>query len=312
MAAAPGDGDLAALLAQHPSLQLNERGKLHCALTGHDVPHRADAVRQFVAGKAYAHARAWYAADFGRYAPFIVPHKRDAKKLWCRLTGHELNRIPEEVEAHVAGRRYRLRLAEAQARKAKGRDPFATAAEAGEDDAGGGGGDDDDDALGMIEFDLIDGDRSGGGDEEGEGAADAHGSAAAATLGGGDTTAAAAPAPRASRSGGKGARRRPPTAMDEEDEDGEEEDDDDDDDGDSDDSGIEVDDEFFAGNDAALAAVGIIKPPKTKKHGGPRRGTPSAASSADGGSRARVTGKHGRTLPPGGSAIASGAKKRRT
>lgn len=309
MAAAPpppppvaaDDGDLAALLAQHPSLQPNERGKLRCALTGHELPRRADAVRQFVAGKAYAHARAWYAADFGRYEPFIVPHKRDAKKLWCRLTGHELNRIPEEVEAHVAGRRYRLRLAEAQARKAKGRDPFAAPAEGG----GGDGDDGEEGDLDMVEFGLIDG-------EEGQ-----EGSAAAGPGSDDDVAAADAACPLpGSNSGGTGAqKRRPTTAMDE-DEGDEGDGDDDDGDDDSDDSGIEVDDEFFAGNDAALAAVGIIKLPKAKKKaaaqrpaeqaGGARRAKPAPAATAarsDDDARARVTGKHSRASGGGGGSL---------
>jgi hypothetical protein len=97
------DAALAQLLTEHPSLSLNERGKVHCALTGHDMPAKADAVCQFVAGKAYTHARGWYSADFSKYEPYIVAHKRDAHKLFCRLTRQALNRIPEEVRDSAGG-----------------------------------------------------------------------------------------------------------------------------------------------------------------------------------------------------------------
>ena len=38
-----------------------------------------------------------YAADFSSYLPYIVPHKRDSKRLFCRLTQKKLNKIPREV-----------------------------------------------------------------------------------------------------------------------------------------------------------------------------------------------------------------------
>lgn len=258
------DAAITELLAQHPSLSLNDRGKIHCSLTGHDVPARLDALQQFIAGRAYQHARAWYAADFAKYEPYIIAHKKDSKKLFCRLTRKQLNRIPEEVEAHVTGRRYNLRKAEADARKAKGKDPFAVP----DEEAGSSDGEGD---IDMVEFDLIDG-----------------GSASAAGAAGTGGKQGAVPASDSALLG---------DAMDEGEGDSDASDGEEEAGADSDsDDGIEVDDEFFAGNDTALIAAGLIKPPPAKKgkaNGGLKKG--AAAKGAGGASAAgTVLGKHAR------------------
>lgn len=50
-----------------------------------------------------------YKADYTKYEPYIVPLKSNPKQLYCTLTETELNRIPSEVEAHVNGRRFKIR-----------------------------------------------------------------------------------------------------------------------------------------------------------------------------------------------------------
>jgi hypothetical protein len=42
-----------------------------------------------------------YSADFSSYLPYIVPHKRDGKRLFCRLTQKKLNKIPREVREEL-------------------------------------------------------------------------------------------------------------------------------------------------------------------------------------------------------------------
>ena len=108
--------DVKSLIAQHAFLSLNERGKVHCSVTAHDLPPRVDAILAHLSGKTFKKAQAWYdpMKDISKYAPWIVPHKSDPKKLYCRLTSQTLNRIPAEVEAHMAGRRFRNRLALAE------------------------------------------------------------------------------------------------------------------------------------------------------------------------------------------------------
>lgn len=114
---ATADADLAALLSQHSFLTLNERGKVHCAITNHDMPARADTVRAHLAGKKFAKARDWYVPandSLDKYGPWVVAHKSNPKKAFCRLTGLTLNRIPEEIEAHMSGRRFKYWRAHAE------------------------------------------------------------------------------------------------------------------------------------------------------------------------------------------------------
>lgn len=65
-----------------------------------------------------------YNADFSKYEPFVVAHKKNPKLLFCTLTRIELNRIPKEVEAHVNGKRYRNRKAEMEGLKQAQRQPL--------------------------------------------------------------------------------------------------------------------------------------------------------------------------------------------
>lgn len=54
----------------------------------------------------------WYTHDYSKYLPYIVDHKRDTKKLFCRLTKTKLNKIPQEVEKHWNGKRFQRLKAE--------------------------------------------------------------------------------------------------------------------------------------------------------------------------------------------------------
>lgn len=72
-------------------------------------------------------------SDYSHLLPYIVPHKKHDKLLFCTLTQRsmchvecmlltvhaDLNKIPEEVEAHVKGKRYQqsLKLAKEQEEK---------------------------------------------------------------------------------------------------------------------------------------------------------------------------------------------------
>ena len=156
--------DVAALLAEHSFLSINERGKVHCSLTGHDMPPRADAIRAHLAGKQLAKARDWYIPandSLHKYGPWIVAHKSNNKKAFCRLTSTTLNRIPEEIEAHMAGRRFKHWLAEAEK---GGVVPGATgkAPEGAEDDGDDDGDEEDEEDEDDEEEEEEDGDHVGG------------------------------------------------------------------------------------------------------------------------------------------------------
>jgi hypothetical protein len=104
--ATTGTKSLATLLSENKLLVLTDNNKIKCSLSGHEMPARADIVQQYLNSKKYAKAREWYSKDFSKYEPWIVENKVDPKKLYCTLTNLSLNKIPEEVEKHVTGKRF--------------------------------------------------------------------------------------------------------------------------------------------------------------------------------------------------------------
>lgn len=76
-----------------------------CILTGHEMKPNVEIVKRHLKSKAYRKA-SWYAADYSEYEPYIVAHLKDARKLYCRLTRRQLNKIPIQVKAHVNGKRF--------------------------------------------------------------------------------------------------------------------------------------------------------------------------------------------------------------
>ncbi|KAG7383723.1 Surfeit locus protein 2 [Phytophthora pseudosyringae] len=102
------------LLRQHEFLELvesgegdNKRVRVKCQLTQHEMLPRADVIAQHVDSKKFVKARDWYCHDYSQYEPYIVPHRRLTKSLFCNVTGTILNRIPYEVERHIQGKRYK-------------------------------------------------------------------------------------------------------------------------------------------------------------------------------------------------------------
>ncbi|EGZ08443.1 hypothetical protein PHYSODRAFT_565176 [Phytophthora sojae] len=102
------------LLSKHEFLELVETGesdgkrvRVKCGLTQHEMLPRADVIETHLKSKKFVKARDWYCHDYSQYEPYIVPHRRLAKSLYCNVTGTILNRIPAEVEKHVQGKRYK-------------------------------------------------------------------------------------------------------------------------------------------------------------------------------------------------------------
>lgn len=101
---------LADLLAKNTDyLTLTANNKVRCSLTEHEMPCNADVVFSYMNGKKFKKAKEWYSYDYSEFLPHIVPDKRNAHKLFCRLTKQSLNKIPDEVRKHIAGKKY-LRL----------------------------------------------------------------------------------------------------------------------------------------------------------------------------------------------------------
>jgi hypothetical protein len=101
-------------------------------------------------GKKYSKAKTRAKAneyDFAQHEPHIVQNKRDPRKLFCHRTKLHLNKVPEEVQLHVNGRRFRARMQEWEEKqkrraiklartqaKAEGRAARAAAAALGSDE----------------------------------------------------------------------------------------------------------------------------------------------------------------------------------
>lgn len=104
------DPEVQKLLTQHAFLEpVTTAGghvRVRCELTRHELLPRAADIEQHLRSKKFVKAKEWYCHDYAQYAPFIVAHRRKPKSLFCNVTGTVLNRIPAEVERHVAGKKF--------------------------------------------------------------------------------------------------------------------------------------------------------------------------------------------------------------
>ncbi|KAG7395476.1 Surfeit locus protein 2 [Phytophthora boehmeriae] len=108
------DAGVTQLLKKNEFLELVESGegdakrtRVKCQLTQHEMLPRVDVIESHLKSKKFVKARDWYCHDYSQYEPYIVPHRRLPKSLYCNVTGTILNRIPSEVEKHVSGKRYK-------------------------------------------------------------------------------------------------------------------------------------------------------------------------------------------------------------
>jgi len=110
----PKPGEMS-FITEHPDLEMMESGKCRCKLTGHEMLPQQAVVEAHLKGKKYSKAKAMEKVkqyDFAKHLPHIVENKRDPRKLFCHRTKLHLNKVPEEVETHVNGRRFRARMNE--------------------------------------------------------------------------------------------------------------------------------------------------------------------------------------------------------
>ena len=99
-------------MANHEHLTFIRNGeKVRCTLTKHDVVADLEAVKKHLKSKSYKKAM-WYAHDYSKYEPYIVAHKRDSKKLYCTMTKMTLNKIPDQIEKHYNGKKFKRRRKE--------------------------------------------------------------------------------------------------------------------------------------------------------------------------------------------------------
>ncbi|ETI48435.1 hypothetical protein PPTG_10529 [Phytophthora nicotianae INRA-310] len=171
MASPIADPAVQQLLKQHEFLEIvesgegdNKRVRVKCQLTQHEMLPRVDVIEQHLKSKKFVKARDWYCHDYSQYEPYIVPHRRLPKSLYCNVTGTILNRIPSEVEKHVQGKRYKRMKQHVKIKVSKSEDDG--------DDEMQGNGDFDADAFEFENSQVIYSDDEeegeGGGNEEDE------------------------------------------------------------------------------------------------------------------------------------------------
>ena len=98
---------LGKLLSENSHLLLTENNRVRCEITGHEMPAEYSTVEGYLKNsRKLKKMREWYTHDYSKYLPYIVEHKKDMKKLFCRLTKMKLNRIPDEVENHWNGKKF--------------------------------------------------------------------------------------------------------------------------------------------------------------------------------------------------------------
>lgn len=73
------------------------------------MPANIESVKQYVESRKYKIYKDAIGYDFSQHAPLIIAHKSLPHKLFSILTGHVLNRVPQEIENEKKGRRW-LRL----------------------------------------------------------------------------------------------------------------------------------------------------------------------------------------------------------
>jgi Surfeit locus protein 2 (SURF2) len=80
--------EVKALLAANDFLSLNEHGKVHCGLTGLDVPARPDAVHAHLRSPKLKKQKEWYNFDFTKYEPHITANRKVSAACICSISKH--------------------------------------------------------------------------------------------------------------------------------------------------------------------------------------------------------------------------------
>ncbi|CAG9536825.1 unnamed protein product [Cercopithifilaria johnstoni] len=99
--------ELQCLLDQYPVFEYNERQKLRCTLTGHEIPSRFDQLDHYV--KTSKFVRAWrmhqIMKEYGEYFDDIGPHE-----FGCKFTRKVIAKDPDDLLRHINGKRFKKGL----------------------------------------------------------------------------------------------------------------------------------------------------------------------------------------------------------
>ncbi|CAJ0930077.1 unnamed protein product, partial [Mesorhabditis belari] len=91
------------LLAAYPVFKPQAQ-KLHCELTGHDLPNRAPDLGQYVQTKKFL--TAWEIHQLFAEYPGIF-EDLDEKLIGCKLTKTVIARDPKDIRKHIGGQKFK-------------------------------------------------------------------------------------------------------------------------------------------------------------------------------------------------------------
>ena len=93
---------------------LDERGKVLCKLSNHEIPCKILLLRDYVETKKFKRLYQKlkspdkiFANIEGKYKGFFVPSKKNPSRLFCTLTKKEVNKLPHELEKYISGYKFR-------------------------------------------------------------------------------------------------------------------------------------------------------------------------------------------------------------
>ncbi|EJD76402.1 hypothetical protein LOAG_16639 [Loa loa] len=102
--------ELQGLLDQYPVFEYDERQKLRCTLTGHEIPSNFDQLDQYV--KTSKFVRAWkmhqIMKEYGEYFDDIGPHE-----FGCKITMKIISKDPDDLLRHINGKKFKKGLEKA-------------------------------------------------------------------------------------------------------------------------------------------------------------------------------------------------------
>ncbi|KAM3727595.1 Surfeit locus protein [Dirofilaria immitis] len=95
------------LLDQYPVFEFDDRQKLRCTLTGHEIPSRFDQLDHYI--KTSKFVRAWriheIMKEYGKYFDDISPHE-----FGCKITMKILSKDPDDLLRHISGKKFKKGL----------------------------------------------------------------------------------------------------------------------------------------------------------------------------------------------------------
>ena len=93
---------------------LDERGKVLCKLSNHEIPCKILLLRDYVETKKFNRLykklkspEKIFANIEGKYKGFFVRSKKNPSRFFCTLTKKEVNKLPHELEKYVSGYKFK-------------------------------------------------------------------------------------------------------------------------------------------------------------------------------------------------------------